>query len=106
MKEPLVALTTFGMNNHTLKTDKFRYIQYEDGGEEFYDHRYDPNEFANQAENPEYREEIEQLKRYLPKTNVQWDSNSSYTFQPYFVENKARTSGSDGGPVKVIGAPQ
>lgn len=106
MEESLVALTTFGRNNHTVKTDKFRYIQYEDGGEEFYDHRYDPNEFANQAENPEYREEIEQLKRYLPKTNVQWDSNSSYTFQPYFVENKARTSGADGGPVKVIGAPQ
>ena len=61
---------------------------------------------STQAENPEYREEIEQLKRYLPKTNVQWDSNSSYTFQPYFVENKARASGSDGGPVKVIGAPQ
>ena len=106
MDETYVAITTFGMNNHTVKSDKFRYIQYEDGGEEFYDHRYDKNEFANQAENPEYRKEIERLKRYLPKTNVQWDPNSSYTFQPYFVENKARTSGSDGSPIKVIGAPQ
>lgn len=106
MDETYVAITTFGMNNHTIKSDKFRYIQYEDGGEEFYDHRYDKNEFANQAENPEYRKEIERLKRYLPKTNVQWDPNSSYTFQPYFVENKARTSGSDDSPIKVIGAPQ
>ena len=30
-----------------------------------------------------------------------WDSNSSYTFQPYFVEQKERTSGSDGKPLKA-----
>lgn len=27
------AITTFGMNNHGIRSDKFRYIQYEDGGE-------------------------------------------------------------------------
>jgi len=105
-KEPSVAITTFGMNNHTVKSQQFRYIQYEDGGEEFYDHNDDPNEFKNQAKNTEYKDEINALKGYLPKTNVTWDPNSSYTFQPYFVEHKARTSGSDGTPVEVIGAPQ
>ncbi len=105
-KETAIAITTFGMNNHTVKSDRFRYIQYEDGGEEFYDHNNDPNEFTNQAKNSDYKDEINALKGYLPKTNATWDPNSSYTFQPYFVEQKARTSGSDGTPVEVIGAPQ
>lgn len=101
-----VAITTFGMNNHTVKTKRYRYIQYEDGGEEFYDHANDSNEFTNQAENREYQNEIAALKKWLPKTNAIWDPNSSYTFQPYFVEHKARTSGADLSPVKVIGAPR
>ncbi|MGB3151512.1 MAG: sulfatase [Maribacter sp.] len=105
-KEQAIAITTFGMNNHTVKSDRFRYIRYEDGNEEFYDHQNDPNEFTNEAKNQEYQEEIAKLKTYLPKTNVIWDPNSSYTFQPYFVEQKARTNGSDGKPIEVIGAPQ
>ncbi|TMM52035.1 sulfatase [Maribacter algarum] len=92
-KETFVAITTFGMNNHTVKSDRFRYIQYEDGGEEFYDHNNDPNEFTNQAKNPEYQDEMAALKKLLPKANATWDPNSSYNFQPYFVEQKARTSG-------------
>jgi arylsulfatase A-like enzyme len=102
---PNVAITTFGMNNHTVKSERFRYIRYEDGGEEFYDSKNDPNEFSNLAKNPDYQDKLAELKQYLPKTNAKWDPNSSYTFQPYFVEQKARTSGSDGKPVKVIGAP-
>nr|WP_319509524.1 sulfatase [uncultured Draconibacterium sp.] len=98
------ALTTYGMNNHAVKARGFRYIQYEDGTEELYDHKSDPNEFINQSKNPEYKDEISLLKKYLPTTNVKWDSLSSYTFQPYFVEQKARTNGTDGEPVHVIGA--
>jgi arylsulfatase A-like enzyme len=100
------ALTTYGMNNHAVKADGFRYIQYEDGGEELYDHKNDPNEFTNQANNQQYGAEINLLKQYLPKTNATWDQYSSYTFQPYFVEQKARTIGSNGKAVEVIGAVQ
>ena len=92
--ENSVAITTFGMNNHTVKSKGFRYIQYEDGGEEFYDHNTDPNEFTNQVKNAAYQDEIEKLKKQLPKTNAKWDSNSNYNFQPYFVEQKKRTNGS------------
>ncbi len=87
-----VALTTFGMNNHAIKKDGFRYIQYEDGKEEFYDHSIDPNEWNNEASNPKYADKMEELKGYLPKENANWDAESKYTFQPYFVEQKARTS--------------
>lgn len=89
---PAIAITTFGMNNHTVKTKRFRYIQYEDGGEELYDHEIDPNEWTNLASNPAYKSEITALKQYLPKVNSQWAPNSNYKFQRYFVEQKARTS--------------
>ncbi|SMC80345.1 sulfatase [Cellulophaga tyrosinoxydans] len=98
------AITTFGMNNHTVKVDGYRYIRYEDGTEEFYDHSSDPNEWTNEANNPKYKTQIELMKGLLPKVNVIWDDESSYTFQPYFVDQKARVNGDDGKPVEVIGA--
>lgn len=92
-EEGAFAITTFGMNNHTVKADGFRYIRYEDGTEEFYNHSEDPNEWTNQAKNPKYKSKIAVLKALLPTVNSKWDSKSNYTFQPYFVEQKARTSG-------------
>lgn len=89
------AITTFGMNNHAVQSDQFRYIRYEDGGEEFYDHRQDPNEWNNEVQNLNYRKEIQNLREHLPAVNAGWDPLSEYTFQPYFVEQKARTSGRD-----------
>ncbi|WP_282040853.1 sulfatase [Winogradskyella flava] len=89
------ALTTFGMNNHAIKKDGFRYIQYEDGAQEFYDHSTDPNEWNNEADNPIYAQKIKELKALLPKVNSKWDSESNYTFQPYFVEQKMRVNGTE-----------
>jgi len=87
-----VAITTFGMNNHGLRTSEYRYIRYEDGGEELYDHNTDPNEWDNIAGNPENDDIIEGLSKYLPSRNAYWNVHSSYKFQPYFVEQKERTS--------------
>lgn len=86
------ALTTFGMNNHAIKMDGYRYIQYEDGKEEFYDHSEDPNEWHNEAGNPKYKAQIEKMKALLPKKNSKWDEASNYKFQPYFVEQKKRVN--------------
>jgi arylsulfatase A-like enzyme len=93
--ENAFALTTYGMNNHAVKAGGFRYIQYEDGAEELYDHKTDPDEFTNQSENPDYMVEIDALKKFLPATNARWDSLSNYNFQPYWGEQIARTSGID-----------
>ncbi len=86
------AITTFGMNNHGLRTSEYRYIRYEDGGEELYEHKSDPNEWYNIAGEPGNAEVIEGLKKYLPAINANWNVHSDYTFQPYFVEQKERTS--------------
>lgn len=85
------AITTFGMNNHAVRTKDYRYILYEDGGEELYDHTIDPLEWNNIADHQAYQEMKKQLQEYLPKTNMPWTEHSSYTFQPYFVDQKKRS---------------
>ena len=92
IKAEQVAITTYGMKNHAVRSNQFRYIQYEDGSEEFYNHLTDPNEWYNQATNPEYRKEKEQMKLLLPKVNAMWDINSYYNWQPYFKQQKITTS--------------
>jgi arylsulfatase A-like enzyme len=87
---PQVAITTFGMNNHGLRTADYRYIQYEDGTKELYDKKTDPNEWTNQANNPDYAPIIKKLNKNLPAVNSKWNVHSSYSFQPYFVEQKQR----------------
>ncbi len=88
----LTAVTTYGLNNHSVRTDTYRYTRYEDGTEELYDHQTDPNEWSNAADNKEMNSIKQNLREYLPKTNVKWAEPSEYTFQPYFVEQKSRTS--------------
>ncbi|WP_417444154.1 sulfatase [Joostella sp.] len=96
------AITTYGMNNHAVKVDGYRYIQYEDGTEEFYDHESDPNEWYNEADNPIYKEKKKRLKKLLPKVNSEWDLETNYTFQPYFVEQKVRVNGKSVKDLEVI----
>lgn len=86
------ALTSYGRKNHALRTNQFRYIQYEDGKEELYDHNQDPNEWNNQVNNEKYLEQKELLKQLLPQNDALWDKNSHYEFQPYFKKQKERNS--------------
>ncbi|QDV38417.1 sulfatase [Tautonia plasticadhaerens] len=64
------ALTTHGRENHAVRSDRWRYIRYEDGSEELYDHDLDPNEWRNLADAPEHREVKAALAASLPKTDA------------------------------------
>ena len=64
------ALTTHGRENHTIRTERWRYIRYRDGGEELYDHDVDPLEWKNLAEDSKYDKVKEELAAWLPKKNV------------------------------------
>ncbi len=65
------ALMTFGLQNHAVQTERWRYIRYNDGGEELYDHTRDPNEWTNLASLAEYKPVIKELQQSLPKVNRQ-----------------------------------
>lgn len=86
------ALTTYGRDNHAVRTRHYRYIRYEDGGEELYDHRTDPHEWYNLlagggAPVQRIRDSLRQL---LPTINVPWVPRSKYDYTPYFTEQRGR----------------
>jgi arylsulfatase A-like enzyme len=64
------ALTTFRRNNHAIRTERWRYIRYADGGEELYDHTKDPYEWTNLARDPNHRQLMMELSRHMPTSNV------------------------------------
>ncbi|MFT5468614.1 MAG: arylsulfatase A-like enzyme [Verrucomicrobiales bacterium] len=64
------AITTHLRGDHAVRSRHWRYIRYSDGSEELYDHREDPDEFRNLAEDPEFVDVIADHQRWLPETNA------------------------------------
>lgn len=75
LKDPQIkwdrpALSTYGNKNHTVRTERWRYIQYNDGGEELYDHDIDPNEWTNLANISKFDSIKTELKKLIPTINI------------------------------------
>lgn len=64
------AVTTFGFNNHAVRTDGWRYIRYANGDEELYDEIADPKEWTNLAKRPEHATKKAELAKFLPVQNA------------------------------------
>ncbi len=60
------SLTVFGYKNYGLRSERYRYITYADGTEELYDHKSDRWEWQNLADNPEYAEVKQEMRKELP----------------------------------------
>ncbi len=63
------AVTTYLFGNHAIRTERWRYIRYNDGGEELYDRAKDPNEWTNLAGKPEVAAVKADLSRWFPNHN-------------------------------------
>jgi arylsulfatase A-like enzyme len=63
----LPALTTHGFQNHTVRTEDWRYIRYANGDEELYHVATDPFEYTNLANRTEHAERKRELAKWLPK---------------------------------------
>jgi arylsulfatase A-like enzyme len=61
------AITSSYFGNHSIRSRDWRLISYHDGAQELYDHRTDPDEFHNLADDPAHQEILEELVRWLPK---------------------------------------
>ena len=83
---PYAALTTYGRNNHSVRTERYRYIRYEDGSEELYDHESDPNEWRNLAGDAAFAAVKERLRGRLPAVNAPWSAVSPYDYNDYLAE--------------------
>ncbi len=64
------ALTTYGQNNHAVRTERHRYIRYHDGSEELYDMIEDPNEWTNLANDDQHTALKKNLAKWMPNTNA------------------------------------
>ncbi len=84
------ALTTFGPNSHSIRSEDWRYIRYADGSEELYDHRRDENEWNNLATQPRYRSVIAEHAKWLPKVNVAPAPGSSGSGTPLFRDARRK----------------
>jgi arylsulfatase A-like enzyme len=60
------AISSYGNGNNSVRTEYWRYIRYEDGSDELYDHRIDPNEWTNLANKREHKEIRKKLARLIP----------------------------------------
>ena len=84
MKWKHSALSFFGKNNVTVRNDRYRLIQYEDGSIELYDMILDPNEWVNLATMPLYEEIIRTLRKAIPKKMVEKSAYTFLNFHEYF----------------------
>lgn len=64
------AVSTMGSGNHAVRTERWRYIRYENGSEELYDHEKDPQEWTNLASDQKFSQVIVELRRWLPSKDA------------------------------------
>jgi len=64
------AVTTFGKDNHSVRSERWRYIRYADGGEELYDRSKDPLEWKNLAGEASLAGVKADLGKWLPRVNA------------------------------------
>ena len=62
-----MARTSFGPGNYAIISERYRFIQYNDGSEEFYDHAKDPHEWNNVVEDPKYAKVVILHRRQVPQ---------------------------------------
>jgi len=79
-----LAITTYGRNNNSLINQTHRYIRYEDGSEELYDLRIDPDERNNLADRIDSGPIKQAMMNRIPKLNVPWSVHSYNTVNEYF----------------------
>lgn len=61
------AITSFGLGNFAIRSERYRLIEYVDGSKELYDLSTDPHEWTNLAGEAKYRAIIEQHRAFIPE---------------------------------------
>lgn len=81
---PHMALTMWGSGNTAVRSDRYRYIRYEDGSEELYDHATDPNEWHNLADDDALRAIKHDLRRHIPENPAKMSRVNFFEWNEYW----------------------
>ena len=85
------TLSTYARGNHTLRSERYRYLRFEDGSEELYDHAEDPNEWTNLATRLKYTKLLKQFRKELPAKEAPYHSSvRSGAVNAWFEEHLRR----------------
>lgn len=76
------AITTYDFWEFSVRAQDWRYVRYIDDSEELYDHRSDPEEWRNLADDPRYLEIKSELARHIPANPAPF-VDTSYKIEPH-----------------------
>jgi arylsulfatase A-like enzyme len=88
------AVVQFKSGNVAVRSDRFRYIRYRDGSEEFYDLEKDPYEWTNLADDAEFASSKEELAHWATEDWAKSaPTKSAFEFDPTTFTWKEKSSG-------------
>ena len=92
MKNPIgewghPAITSFGLGNYSIRSERYRFIQYLDGSRELYDLQNDPHEWSNVAADPLNQSIVEQHAKFIPAKQHPVLPGNSTGHQAYAAAN-------------------
>lgn len=64
------AITSHNQGNHAVRSERYRFIHYADGSEEFYDVQADPGEWVNLVKDRRYAGLVAEHRTWMPKLDV------------------------------------
>ena len=79
------AITTYDFGEFSIRTDDWRYIKYIDDNEELYDHRSDPEEWHNLANNPDHKEIKAEMAALIPKNPAPLLESTLIKLMPHHI---------------------
>ncbi|MGB7326002.1 MAG: sulfatase [Rubripirellula sp.] len=81
------AVTSFGLGNFSIRSERYRFIEYHDGSRELYDLNSDPHEWTNLASSPDHQAIIAENASLLPKKQHPVLPGQSTGHQAYTAAN-------------------
>ena len=85
---PYMARTSFGPGNYSIVSKNHRFIQYNDGTEEFYDRINDPNEWYSLIDSLSLKEVIEKHRNKIPNQRHEILGEKSLGHESYNFSEK------------------
>ncbi|PHN02387.1 sulfatase [Flavilitoribacter nigricans] len=92
---PHLARTSFGPGNYAIISEQYRFIQYNDRSEEFYDHSKDPHEWNNVIAEDEYATAIEQHRQQIPQARYEILGAGSTGHKSYVASEANRAANAE-----------